>query len=351
MAEAAGLALGGIGLASLVTTCVDFLQYFEDGQHYMRDFTLAATKVKLMKVRLGQLGDIEKTSIPSCQLDGFAEDTQHGLHHVADALPDGVLGIKDIIRRATKLCKRYSCSGDVDASVPKLEAQFSSEQEGGGSVSSGEMTQASRRAVLQNLKRKTSWALHDKKKFDGLIADFDFILCNLERIIECSKANTKPKAKTKPETHRKTPIMENQKVMNMSKKRDNTQGKMDDKPNTNEKTQDAHTGQKPAQHTRCDDRGEAQAPTFSALNSFLENQSNGRSIHFVGGQKVRGDTNNFKNNDSHDQSIAFTGHFEGAETFMNEIAKGWVSFGMCAMTQNQHQAKSPMPTYAESETE
>lgn len=348
MAEAAGLALGGIALASLVGTCVEFIEYFEDGRDCMRDFSLAVTKVKLMKIRLGQLGGIENTPIRPHLPDGDAGDDWH---HVSSAIPDSASGIMDIIQRATKICRRYSYGGHVEASMPgpRVAAQSSQEQRH-DSVSSEETLQGptGRRATLQAVRRSISWAFHDKKKFNDLISDFDFILCNLEKIIESSATSTKSKP------YQATPHVNMDETCNTSRKRAErceTSKWMDEKNNASRKPV-VHASQISAPAADDTTRMKAPAPKLASEATFIENRSKGQSVHFVGGQRGDWDRANFRNNESHDQSLAFTGNFAGPS--IQEIAKVWGNVAMHAMTQHHQQgtpAKARVPTCAETGSE
>ncbi|KAL9941183.1 hypothetical protein ACHAP6_009242, partial [Verticillium nonalfalfae] len=57
MAETAGLVLSGIAITTLFTSCVEVLEYFENGRNWICDLGLAQAKVNLMKIRLSQLED------------------------------------------------------------------------------------------------------------------------------------------------------------------------------------------------------------------------------------------------------------------------------------------------------
>jgi hypothetical protein len=338
MAEAAGLALGGIALASLVSTCVEFIEHFEDGRDCMRDFSLAVTKVKLMKIRLGQLGGIDNTSIGPHLPDG---DAGGDWHHVSSAIPDSASGIMDIIQRATKICRRYSYGGHDEASMPGPQAAAQSSQEQRhDSVSSGETLQGptGRRATLQAVRRSISWAFHDKKKFNGLISDLDFILCNLEKITEGSATSTKSKP------YQETPHVNMNETQNTSKKRAESCGnskRMDEKNNASKKP-DVHASQIPAPSAAGSPRMKGSPPKLASEVSFTENRSKGQSVRLVGGQRGDWDKADFRNNESHDQSLALTGTY--AEPSIEGITKMWVKVAMHAMNQQGTPAKASVRT-------
>ncbi|KAJ3528383.1 hypothetical protein NM208_g10224 [Fusarium decemcellulare] len=94
MAEAAGLALSGIAFTSLVTSCVDILEYFNNGRYWIHDLGLALTKVSLLKVRLDQL---EHT----LHAGPFSNDTCH-------AALRGLSGVDAVLEQTNELCRRYS---------------------------------------------------------------------------------------------------------------------------------------------------------------------------------------------------------------------------------------------------
>jgi hypothetical protein len=176
MAEAAGLALGGISIASVFSSCVEILEYFEHGRDWVYDFSLALTKVNLMKVRLSQLGD-------HMQIETNLEETgvlQNSWPQGNGTVSDGLLGITKILGRTTELCGRYSHKTGVepikesgDCSIRALNSPTAT------------LTRLPPRPrILSTLGKRVYWAVHDKKKFEGLISDFECILSNLERIVD-----------------------------------------------------------------------------------------------------------------------------------------------------------------------
>ncbi|KAK7739755.1 hypothetical protein SLS53_005725 [Cytospora paraplurivora] len=339
MAEAAGLALGGIALASLITTCVEFVEYFEDCRNCSRDVIIAVTKVKLMKVRLDQLGSIGHLPVQGCLLDPNTEMIHHDWHHVSSALPDGASVIKDIIKETTQLCRRYSYDTCHGASIVRKcspTAQTPSHQ---GPDPSGERLQSGRRAVLHTISRSVSWAFHDKKKFNGLISDFDSILSSLEKIIQGFQVK-------KTESHTVNITMANR--SNDSKKLDGLQGRGLGAP-----------------APRAYVLGEVHESTTPGVVSYEGNYSKDQSVHFVGprvdgreehtavcrksnskdqpvhpgGKQVDkheehrevlgANTTTYRGNISHDQSLAVTGLVEG--TAMHGIAELWQKNAMEAI--------------------
>jgi Prion-inhibition and propagation len=200
MAEAAGLAFGGVALASLLSTCVEFLEYLENGKNWTKDFQLALTKVSLLKTRLSQWGTSIAMSIGSFE----AQVLQERWPEESGAITTTLLGIKEIIGSTTQMCRRYdsdkdslehrwridndtqdgqSCQSHSSFYPSFPEDQFPTSS--GSSHSSDLSTdRPRRREIIRTFRLKVIWALQDKKRFDSLINDFDFLLRNLERIGE-----------------------------------------------------------------------------------------------------------------------------------------------------------------------
>lgn len=176
MAEAAGLALGGISLMSLFSSCVDIIEYFEHGRNWIYDFSLAMTKVNLMKLRLSQLGD--STSSNETYINWQQGDC---------SIPDGLLGITKILGRTTELCRRYSYSLDQEptneiSNCTSMRGIIMNHPSTPDSAVFNQLLPPKR--SISTLKKKIWWAVHDKRKFEGLLTDFESILSNLEKIAE-----------------------------------------------------------------------------------------------------------------------------------------------------------------------
>jgi hypothetical protein len=181
MAEAAGLALGGISIASVFSSCVEILEYFEDGRNWLYDFSLALTKVNLMKVRLSQLG--EHLEIETCMAETGVLQSAWPPANGTGSVSAGLLGISKILGRTTALCRRYSVSPDVGPAGPTKQPGDCDIRAFNHLIFSFTRL-PSRPQSLSTLGKKVCWAVHDKKKFEGLISDFECILSNLERIAD-----------------------------------------------------------------------------------------------------------------------------------------------------------------------
>lgn len=103
MAEAAGLVLGGIALAGLVTTCVEIVEYLESAKNREGDFRLALIKVNLIKQRLRAWGAALPVNMPH-----FPKSN----HTIAPAgcgvlIEETLLDIKILLDKTNEMSKRH----------------------------------------------------------------------------------------------------------------------------------------------------------------------------------------------------------------------------------------------------
>ena len=184
MAEPLGLAMSGVALAGLFSTCIEFIEYFEQGKNFAKDFQLALTKVSLMKRRLSQWGATMSIKSPGAEAKKF----QDRWPAESGVIMESLMGIRDILASTTHMCRRYRCSSKEQQDPAKwLEWRI----DGGAccgrttlGAASPFSTKAYRHDSLKTVRLKALWAIQDKKKFQALIADFDFLLGNLEKIGE-----------------------------------------------------------------------------------------------------------------------------------------------------------------------
>ena len=172
MAEAAGLALGGIALVSLFKSCVDLFEYFELGKSYHYDYHLASTKVRLLRARLNQWGD-------ELQSQQTGEDDSLICSEKCTTITDSLLGIKEILGCTDKFGEKYGIDRrrvSILQQVVKLPLQLINDRE------TRVEEHYQKRSNSISLRRRTTWAIHDKRRFDLLIADLDFFITNLEKV-------------------------------------------------------------------------------------------------------------------------------------------------------------------------
>lgn len=189
MAEAAGLALGGIALASLFTTCIDVLEYFDQARNWSKDLQLGLTKVSLMKERLRQWGQAMSINSPGHE----SQILRHRWPQESEVIIDSLLGIREILGSTAQMCTRHKPLGEkaqwpsrdnshivhiIDGSAPTDPCPSKDP-----SISNKSCPHRSQRQrCIGAWHLKIIWIVQDRKKLSSSIADLDFLLNNLEKI-------------------------------------------------------------------------------------------------------------------------------------------------------------------------
>jgi hypothetical protein len=166
MAEAAGLVVGTIALATLFQTALDFLDCLEDAKNLTYDRKLGDTKIRLLEIRLKQWGEDMHVLHPGQEDGGLREHWMEESGTVANCL----LGIAEILSTASEL----SCKYDV---YKKTGFVWSSIFRPRGKPRSLQYLR-----TLGSLRQRASWAIRDKKRFDALVVELDFLITNLEKV-------------------------------------------------------------------------------------------------------------------------------------------------------------------------
>lgn len=176
MAEVAGLATGAIALASLFSTCIEMFNRFELGKNYRHDYEVACTKILLLRTRIIGWGDSLNIQAP-----GLEDKTlrQHW-PEVRETVTLSLLGINAIFGNASLLADQYNKTSTKPAifSSPQCNTEDCSEP------ICGRQRSKLRCKGWFLLRRRTIWAFHDKGKLDCLIHDLEFLVGNLEKIVE-----------------------------------------------------------------------------------------------------------------------------------------------------------------------
>ncbi|KAM0273977.1 hypothetical protein ACHAQH_008069 [Verticillium albo-atrum] len=198
MAETAGLVLSGIAITTLFTSCVEIIEYFENGRNWICDLGLALVKVNLLKIRLSQLEDSlpepgdESATIrsPILGLESLTRSEVSCNDWEVSVIFRGLSGVDEVLRRTSKLCRRYSYPsrkyeaakhGHVYHTLPPSSVATASKRTDGAYRTDAIQT-GDRLGGWGVFSRKMSWAVHDRKRFESLIADLDFLLSNLEKV-------------------------------------------------------------------------------------------------------------------------------------------------------------------------
>ena len=175
MAEAAGLAIGTVGLAGLFTTCVECIDYISLGRNHGRDYEMSMTKLVLLKARLSAWGESLLV-------------TQEGRENVAlrdrwmeeqDTVGKCLVGIKTLFDDSKQIESRYGLK-PLPADQSSLSILQGQESNTFRQIETAFKSKIERRQKNVHISKTTRWAIHDKKKVDSLIAELAFFIDGLQ---------------------------------------------------------------------------------------------------------------------------------------------------------------------------
>ena len=191
MAEAVGLVLSTVTLASLFQTCLEFIEYFHLSKSYEKDYERASLKLNLLHSRLDTCGRALSITIDCRQIHEASRQSPEGA-----IIYESLQGIADIFRDAELLRDKYSlspCQKQKSNGVLTRHLQVGTAAVGAQS----RHIRGQRRPSF--FRRSTTWAIRDKQKFDVFLADLDFFISNLEVISLRTRPAQIPSAKMNEE--------------------------------------------------------------------------------------------------------------------------------------------------------
>jgi hypothetical protein len=178
MAEPIGLTLGGLSLAALFSTCVECMDYIILGRNYGRDYEHSLNKMNLLKARLNAWGQSLRVTRKGEELGVLRDSWGQEKETVEKCL----VGIKIIFDDSGKLEEKYGLRQYIADRDPVSPALQVGESPALRQIEECFESAAVNRQQNASLWKKTTWAIHDKKKFDSLISDVAFYVDGLERL-------------------------------------------------------------------------------------------------------------------------------------------------------------------------
>ncbi|KAH7161759.1 prion-inhibition and propagation-domain-containing protein [Dactylonectria macrodidyma] len=168
MAEAAGLAVGIIGLSGLFNNAVDCFEYVQIGRSLGRDFQTSLLRLDVARLQLTRWG--ESMGLGSA-LDEVQSLFPTRLSSTEVPLAERLLGqILDLFTEAERASNRTQ---NASSSQTSLAAHYSTADLDGVPASLHQRMHgiAIRRQGTAGLREKVKWALHGKKQLSRLIED------------------------------------------------------------------------------------------------------------------------------------------------------------------------------------
>lgn len=185
MAEPIGLAVGVAGLAGVFTACVDCFEYIQLGRRFGQDYGKCLLKLDAEKLRMSRWGvamGLGPQSSLKPQVSISEEDfklARRLLEQIMDSFKDAER-VSERFRKRSILQKTetedlvvYDAGSTLDPSYQRLH------------ITMREL--ASQRQSRTSLRNKTTWALYEKKRFDGMIADVTVFISKLVELFPASQ--------------------------------------------------------------------------------------------------------------------------------------------------------------------
>jgi hypothetical protein len=178
MAEAVGLIVGGVGLASLFTTCIDCFEYVQLGRQFGTNYQRSLLKLDIVKLRLSRWADAVNDSQ---QHYNVAIGSTSEASKVQEILSE----IIELFANAEKVSAKYKMRakpGDLvaynaDADLePDLRSMHNKMRE-----------LAIKRQKRSSFAQKAAWALYEEKHFHRLIEDVTTLVDGLVELFPATR--------------------------------------------------------------------------------------------------------------------------------------------------------------------
>lgn len=188
MAEIVGLAFGTITLVTLFNTCVEFLDYYEDAKNLTEDISIAATKVGFLRLRFHQWGQELSIDRPGPDEEALTQRWPGD----SDMILEGLARITEILGNTALLIGRYQSKGQgVRPIVSECVGNTWTQKE----LSFYRLIPCAKTSCAYiapqanptprkfiSFRQRIKWAVQDRKKFDSLVGNLDFLIRSLENL-------------------------------------------------------------------------------------------------------------------------------------------------------------------------
>jgi hypothetical protein len=178
MAEAVGLTMGSVALASLFTTCIDCFEYVQLGRQFGTNYQRSLLKLDIVKLRLSRWADAVNESQQRYNVAiGSANEAQK----VQEILGE----IIELFANTEKVSAKYKMKAkpgdlvayDVNADLePDLRSMHNKMCE-----------LAIKRQKRSSFAQKAAWALYEEKHFNRLIEDVTTLVDGLVELFPATR--------------------------------------------------------------------------------------------------------------------------------------------------------------------
>lgn len=328
MAEAAGLVIGTVALASLFNTCIEICEYIEAGKNLMAEVRLALTKVRLLRVRLHQwgslfafdkLGVLEIQTVTPPRWPDDCNPIMDGLSQVSLILQE-TLHLSGRYRLAEDL-NRTRCAGTCSHRQIAMQPNQMRDMVGNHNedLKPPSYPASSSGAKLNLLRKRFSWAVKDKKKFDSCIENLNFLVTSLEGLHEGNNQSLFTSTWVGKEHLTEFLIAGNSAAMSSDPKKGHSsnQGRPRDKAST--PNHSASTSQQ-AHHRVTEARS---GHVYGEINTDSSHSIEGNVGSHEGGQTKPGGGNHYVKSSATNRSFSIHGNVDGKslEIFLASATK------------------------------
>ena len=202
MMEPVGFTIGVAGLAGAFTACVDCFEYIQLGRQFGRDYGKCLLKLDAAKVRMSRWGAaVGLGPEPYLKRQISASDKELGLaqnllEQIMESFKDAE-GISERFKKHSIIQKTrtddllvYDANSDLDPSYQRLHLTM--------------RELANQRQRGTSIRKKTSWALYEKKRFDTMIEDITRFVGELVELFPAIREDQRALCKAEASAIRET---------------------------------------------------------------------------------------------------------------------------------------------------
>ncbi|KAL8921609.1 MAG: hypothetical protein Q9172_003934 [Xanthocarpia lactea] len=167
--ESVGIAIGAAGLASAFTACIDCFEYVQLGRQFGQDYGKCLIKLDATKVRMSRWGaSMGFDPAPHLKQSISASDEEI---RVAQSLLEQIL---DSFTDAERISERFKKHTSTQGSASTALAVYDANTDLDSNYQRLHLTMsglAKQRQKQTSVRKRVTWAIYEKKRFDRLIDD------------------------------------------------------------------------------------------------------------------------------------------------------------------------------------
>lgn len=165
--------VGTLGVAALVKTCVDNLEYIQLGRHFSQNYGRCQTKLRVSQLRLSRWATAAGIyDNPIYTRESTGDETVEEIKYVVEEIDELI----HTVRKASMRYEKRAHPGDLvlcrDADMPSASKRVCGQLQ-------MVVRQRQRDTVVS---KKITWALYDAKYFDKLLRELSEFIDMLEKI-------------------------------------------------------------------------------------------------------------------------------------------------------------------------